>query len=257
VVGIFPEHRARVKKEIEESLRTMKTNTISLEEVINHSAASIPELAMSGSGSHTLTDSSLGDSSNSSRRYVTSASVQGAVASSVQAPARKRPMVAVGVIGAIALALGILVIPRLLDKSGAPTGIPSATASQTAAVSGPSPSTTMPSPAVTVDDKVEIRIAVEPSSAELYLDGAKLPGNPFVGRVAKDQATHKIKAAAGGYGTKEVETTWDKSPSVSFTLEPVARRGPAGPAAAPAPRPAETKHSSPGPTNLPKINEER
>jgi hypothetical protein len=46
---------------------------------------------------------------------------------------------------------------------------------------------------------VSIEASASPGEATLYLDGKPLPSNPYVGRIAADDAQHLLRAEAPGY----------------------------------------------------------
>jgi serine/threonine-protein kinase len=66
---------------------------------------------------------------------------------------------------------------------------------------------------------VEITINVSPPEAKLFLDGKALPQNPYVGKFARDDGTHIIRAEAPGYATKNRDITFEKDRSFDITLE--------------------------------------
>lgn len=176
---------------------------------------------------------------------------RGNVTSSVTQAKPDRKMLISGIVGGIAILIaGLAFLPGLLrgpkPAESAPQG------------AFGTPETTAPSQAPSstpAADKVEVRIAVDPSSAILYLDGAQLPGNPYTGRMDNDTKPHRIRATATGYQTREVETTWAQSPNVSLTLEPVAHKGPVGPFVPPKSTGARTGATST--VAPPKIRDER
>jgi hypothetical protein len=48
---------------------------------------------------------------------------------------------------------------------------------------------------------VRLQLSAVPSNAELFLDGAKLEGNPFSGQLTKDGALHRLEVRAPGRKT--------------------------------------------------------
>ena len=45
---------------------------------------------------------------------------------------------------------------------------------------------------------VKLQLSAEPPGAQLFLDGAKLEGNPFTGQLPRDAAMHRFEARAPG-----------------------------------------------------------
>jgi serine/threonine protein kinase len=54
---------------------------------------------------------------------------------------------------------------------------------------------------------VSVTLRASPSEARLFLDGQPLVSNPFVGRFAKDDGTHVLRAEANGYAPHETKVT--------------------------------------------------
>lgn len=111
--------------------------------------------------------------------------------SMVQAvPQKKAPvwafsLVAIGVVGLGA----VFLVPRLSAK---PSAEPAAPANTAAPASAPEV------PAEAKVETVNVRISVDPADAVVKLDNVVLEGNPFVGAMAKDKATHELTAVAEG-----------------------------------------------------------
>jgi serine/threonine-protein kinase len=83
----------------------------------------------------------------------------------------------------------------------------------------PAPAAPVASATVAPASHVEITINVSPAEAKLYLDGKLLPQNPYVGKFARDDGTHIIRAEAPGYATKNRDITFEKDRSFDITLE--------------------------------------
>jgi serine/threonine-protein kinase len=126
--------------------------------------------------------------------------------------------------------------------------IPTATATVAPSASAPSTNT------------VNVRIRVSPPTATLSIDGASVPGNPYVGTFPKGTAVHSLRAIAPGYLPKAEDLTFEDDTAVDLSLERqpqvVYRRGQpvsqpqATPVSAPAPAPAP----APPPAQTPDIN---
>jgi serine/threonine-protein kinase len=78
---------------------------------------------------------------------------------------------------------------------------------------------------------IELRIAVAPHSARIYLDDAPLPENPYSARFPSDGAAHRVRAEAAGYRARTELVIFDRTQSVELTLEPSVE-DPSAPAAA-------------------------
>jgi serine/threonine-protein kinase len=63
-----------------------------------------------------------------------------------------------------------------------------------------------------------IEISVSPASAKVTFDDVPLP-NPYNGRMRPDGKTHKLRAEAAGYATREMDIVLDQNRSVSLALE--------------------------------------
>jgi len=73
--------------------------------------------------------------------------------------------------------------------------------------------------AAPVPGQIELTINVTPAEAKLYLDGKELPTNPYVGKFARDDGTHIIKAEANGFATRSRDVTFDKDRTIEMALE--------------------------------------
>ncbi len=106
----------------------------------------------------------------------------------------------------------------------------------------------IPSQAAPDAEFIEIHIASTPAAAQLFLDDAPLPANPFNDRFVRDGATHRLRVEAPGYRSKtqlvsfkgdrvRVDVALDAEPAVARPTY-YARPQPPPPAAAPKPAPA-------------------
>ncbi len=107
---------------------------------------------------------------------------------------------------------------------------------------------------------IELRVHADPSSARLFLDDAALPANPFVGRFAADDLTHRLRIEATGYTTRTQLISFAKDAAVDVALAPtaaaaaaapVAVRSPSRPPPAAADPPAATTSAPAAPTAPP------
>jgi hypothetical protein len=60
---------------------------------------------------------------------------------------------------------------------------------------------------------------VYPETATVYLDGAKLPSNPFTGKFPVDKIGHRLEAAAPEYRPLAQFVLFEKDTKVELTLD--------------------------------------
>jgi hypothetical protein len=110
--------------------------------------------------------------------------------STVQAvPQKKAPIWAFLVVAIGVLGLGaVFLVPRLSAKQSVEPSTPASTGAPTTAPAAPTETV----------ETVNVRISVDPADAVVKLDNVVLEGNPFVGALAKDKATHELTAVAEG-----------------------------------------------------------
>lgn len=103
------------------------------------------------------------------------------------------------------------------------------------------------SQAVTKGETIEIKVKALPSHADIFLDGARLPSNPYTAKFPADGVGHKLHAEAEDYRSAGQIVTFDRDAAVELVLE---RKGPRVVNAAAAGTPGETPAgpSSPGQT---------
>jgi serine/threonine protein kinase len=103
-------------------------------------------------------------------------------------------------------------------------------------------------------DLVDVAVRVSPPSAQISIDGAPVPTNPFHARYPKDRAVHHIAASSDGYESKLEDVTFAGDVSVDVSLDhrltiPTVHRAPPPPAPAPPPfRPVKRSGAPPAPT---------
>jgi len=123
----------------------------------------------------------------------------------------------------IAALVGVAVLAGVGGRmlSGSSRGAGAASAS-TAAVT---PSATVATPPKPSDARppaalVTVKIAASPADTEILLDGAKLDGNPFVGRFPKDPALHRLELRCLGRRTEARMINLDQDLDLLIALEP-------------------------------------
>ena len=75
--------------------------------------------------------------------------------------------------------------------------------------------------------KVRLDISVQPEGAELYLDGAKLPSNPYNTWHERDTQQHTVRAIAPGRETQQWQIKLDSDANIAYQLRPAPARAPA------------------------------
>jgi eukaryotic-like serine/threonine-protein kinase len=68
---------------------------------------------------------------------------------------------------------------------------------------------------------VELKLSVQPVTAELLLDGAKLGETPFRGQIAKDAALHRLEVRAPGYRSDVRMIPFDEDLELRVVLTPL------------------------------------
>jgi hypothetical protein len=145
----------------------------------------------------------------------------GATPTGAAAPVgRGKLFAAAAVVALIAGTAGALVMrPGAKNEAGATT----TTATQP---SSGDKSAATPAPAL-----VKLELSAGPAGAELLLDGAKLEGNPFTGRLPRDSALHRFEARAPGRKSEARMLPLDRDLTLHLDLA-VATAAGAGPASA-------------------------
>jgi serine/threonine-protein kinase len=114
------------------------------------------------------------------------------------------------VVGLAALAgAGVLVLQKRAEEAKATTPAVHAAAQ---------PTPTSAPTAATSTGEVQVRIAVEPSNAELRLDGRLLTGNPFVSVVPREATIHELSASADGYKEEKQVVQFMRDIDLTITL---------------------------------------
>jgi serine/threonine protein kinase len=159
-------------------------------------------------------------------------------------PRRKRTAVLGGLLVAAVAALTFQVMRPLRTDAVAAGG------SASAAATTPSDKVrAVPSQLAPDADFIEIHVASSPATAQLFLDDAPLPSNPFNDKFVRDGATHRLRAEATGFRSKtqlvsfkgdrvRVDLSLDAEPAVArptYTYTPRPQAAPQPPKAAPEP----------------------
>ena len=104
-------------------------------------------------------------------------------------------------------------LPIATPSSVSSAPIPTASEAASAQVPAPIPSA---EPVTTI----ELKVVVLPENATVYLDGAKLPSNPFTGKFPVDKIGHRLEAAAPEHRPLAQFVLFEKDSLVELTLEP-------------------------------------
>ncbi|HVW28665.1 MAG TPA: protein kinase [Polyangiaceae bacterium] len=116
-------------------------------------------------------------------------------------------------VGLVALAAaGALVLRREPAESKASTSVAGTAVAPQATLTGGAPA-----PAADANE-VKVRIAVDPSNAELRLDGRLLNGNPFVSVVPREATLHELAASADGYREEKQVVQFMRDVDLSIAL---------------------------------------
>jgi serine/threonine-protein kinase len=76
---------------------------------------------------------------------------------------------------------------------------------------------------------IRVRVAANPSSALILIDGSELPSNPFESKFAKDDAAHRIEVRAAGFQSQSRMVVFDRDIDLDVLLQPAPRQGAQGP----------------------------
>jgi serine/threonine-protein kinase len=200
----FEDNRTKIKQIVEQQLRAAKSLATT-----EFQAISLPHLdapSLSGAMSTTGQREAMGSRSDLTGQRGAAQSTPSSLTASTAAAgpmAQGQRASKGGVLGLVAM-LGIAAIGAGAWYMTRPQG----------------PATPQNPPAAAAPAaQVEITINVTPPEAKLFLDGKPLAQNPFVGKFARDEGTHIIRAEAPGHATKTRDITFEKDRSFDITLE--------------------------------------
>jgi len=89
---------------------------------------------------------------------------------------------------------------------------------------------------------MELQITAVPTTATIFVDGARIPTNPYTGKVPMDGMGHRVHAEARGYKPAGEIVLFSKDTSITLQLSAINGAG--------APTPADGKTATPGPRKL-------
>lgn len=117
---------------------------------------------------------------------------------------------------------------------------PKASATQTAETvpaelptPAPTPSPAASSSAASAQAMMELQLTAVPTTATIFVDGARIPTNPWTGKVPMDGMGHRVHAEAKGYKSAGEIVLFSKDTSITLQLAPI--NGPGAPSPTPPP----------------------
>jgi serine/threonine-protein kinase len=142
----------------------------------------------------------------------------------VPAPRSRTPLIAAVAVLLIG-ALGGFVLLRSKETpsaQAAPAAGTEAAPVPTAAspTTAPTTTTAAPTAAVANGTMIELKVRTVPAAADVFLDGAKLPSNPFTGKFPADGVSHRVHAEAAEYRSAAKIVVFDRDVSVDLILDP-------------------------------------
>ncbi|MDI1481017.1 serine/threonine-protein kinase [Polyangium sp. y55x31] len=279
VTTAFGDKRADIRRVIDQQITRLKSQQ-SGERLAIPDVASPPDAApdslslpnLGGSGRHSLNGSGSNPKNvtgSSARIPGTNSLPPGALPSQrpdttmqvAAAPVSNRGSLIIA--GAIVLAAAIGAFVFIKSRTPVPNAAAAAESTQAEAAPQPSPSAAPIGGAASVaatstpqgTAMVEIKVRAIPAQAEIFLDGAHLPTNPFTGKFPADGASHRVHAEARDHRSAAQIVTFDKDAKIELVLEPksgavqannttTGEEPPEEPAATPTPPPAPTTTTS-------------
>ncbi len=134
--------------------------------------------------------------------------------------------------GCIAAAIGtFLILGRQQNtQSSQPPALPTQqqalTAAPTVVTAAPTPAPTpLPAPtpvASATQAMMDLQITAVPQTASIFVDGSRIPNNPFFGKVPMDGMGHRVHAEAKGYKAAGEIVLFSKNTSITLQLAPIA-----------------------------------
>ncbi len=248
VAQAFEADRAKIKAIIDEQLRAKPTEVVALPSIdprgtlTNAERVSLP----TSSDSQPSASSRVESADPRSASYTGPSALFASTSASQAGDGRSRRGLLAG--GAVALGAAAALAFWVLAKGPASEQHASANAaSATASVAGLTDSAAPKATPAAVPPKpteTELRLAIKPGEAKIFLDDKPLDKNPYTGKHTRDGAEHKIRIEAAGHKTRDEVVRFDKDvieKELVLEREPSAdtgrrRQGPA-PAGAPAPQP--------------------
>ncbi len=279
VAAQFGDKRVEIRKVVERQLSKLKAGVsagVGLADLAGAAdpapdSMSLPRISQSGR--HSVgSGSGSGSGSSSNARIVPSftsvpppaahppgqtASTAMQAAAPATTPAATPNRGAMFVAGAIVLAsaLGAYVVLHSRQTPSAEPGTPPATAMEARAAATPETSAGVVASAANAPEAqttIELRVRAIPASADIFLDGARLPTNPFTGKFPADGVGHRVRAEAWDHRPTARIVTFEKDTSIELVLEPKGSaqgRAAADPNSNDEPEGTSTSSAPPAPTS--------
>ncbi len=86
----------------------------------------------------------------------------------------------------------------------------------------PVPSAATSAASAPAKEMMELQITAVPTTATIFLDGARIPTNPYTGKVPKDGMGHRVHAEARGFKSAGEIVLFSKDTSITLQLAPLA-----------------------------------
>lgn len=244
VAGLFADKREEIKKIIERQLGKLSMmDPVSLVEMAGPVSSNLPTIEGIGSGPVSGTSGrrsgprssrsaqgagSVPPASNPSVQSVPPpASVTRVVGAAATAPAlapakpNRGPLIVACLAFVVTVGVAVIFLKR---KEPEPVGSTAESAAVAPSAVAPSPSPdTAAEPKGTAAPNgtmIELRIQSSPRTADLFLDGARLPSNPFTGKFPADGIGHRVHAEAEDHRTTAKIVVFDRDASIEIALEP-------------------------------------
>ncbi len=140
------------------------------------------------------------------------------------------------VVGCIAAAAGtFLILGRRQDaitnaQGNQPVEMPKASAAQSAemipavlsaAAPTPTPTPAASASAAPAQAMMDLQITAVPTNATIFVDGARIPTNPYAGKVPMDGMGHRVHAEARGFKAAGEIVLFSKNTSITLQLSPL------------------------------------
>ncbi|MBX3229708.1 MAG: serine/threonine protein kinase [Labilithrix sp.] len=238
VSGLFEAEREKVKALVTSAMAKKEEETPSSPKTLEDSDPLM--WRADTTGDHSIpklpTESSKSSGTKEDSKSSTSTAVFETKHAEAQFRTRPAKPLLIGVGAVAALALAVLAGKNL---GGAPPPPPVEEPLPVVATETPPPRPIATEP---VDTSITIEVTVRPQNARIFVDGARVAGNPYKMKTSRGSAAHEVRAEAEGYETRTIAVTFDRDRAIDLILNRQAWGVPA-----PAPAPAPTTAPPPAP----------
>lgn len=170
----------------------------------------MPSMVSMSTPSLARLDSASGINPSASSSGTATATATLAAAQSSPPRSRFRGPVLIAFVAAVA-ATTVFALRRRDDGMHATGAIGSTTATATA--------TSTATSAEPTNNTIEVRITARPDGAKLFLDGAALSANPYLGRFKRDDQPHALRVEAEGFASATRTLSFASDQSVDISLD--------------------------------------